>query len=37
MDLGAYFEVLKYILMTATLIALALIFLHIYYGKEEKT
>lgn len=37
MDIGAYFEVLKYILMTATFIALALIFLHIYHGKEEKT
>jgi hypothetical protein len=37
MDIGAYFEVLKYILMTATLIVLALIFLHIYHGKEEKT
>lgn len=36
MDLGQYFETLKYILMTATFIALVLIFLHAYYGKEEK-
>jgi len=36
MDLGLYFEILKYILMTATFVALALIFLYIYYGKEEK-
>jgi hypothetical protein len=37
MDIGAYFEVLKYILMTATFIALVLIFLYAFYGKEEKT
>lgn len=37
MDLGAYFELLKYVLMTATFIALALIFLRIYYGTEEKS
>jgi hypothetical protein len=36
MDIGAYFEVLKYILMTATFIALVLIFLYAFYGKEEK-
>lgn len=36
MDIGAYFETLKYILMTVTLIALVLIFLHMFYGKEEK-
>lgn len=36
MDIGAYFELLKYILMTATFIALVLIFLHAFYGKEEK-
>ena len=37
MDLGAYFEILKYILMTTTFVALILIFLHMLYGKEEKT
>lgn len=35
-EIGAYFETLKIILMTATFIALVLIFLHIFYGKEEK-
>jgi len=37
MDIGAYFEILKYILMTATFVALVLIFLYMLYGKEEKT
>ena len=37
MDIGAYFEILKYLLMTATFVALVLIFLYAYYGKEEKT
>jgi hypothetical protein len=36
MDIGAYFEILKYILMTATFAALVLIFLYVLYGKEEK-
>jgi hypothetical protein len=36
MDVAAYFEILKYVLMTATFIALILIFLYIYYGKEEQ-
>lgn len=36
MGIGAYFETLKYILMTTTFIVLVLIFLYIYYGKEEK-
>jgi len=36
MDIGAYFEILKYVLMTSTLIALVLIFLFVFYGKEEK-
>jgi hypothetical protein len=36
MDIGAYFETLKYVLMTATFIALVLIFLYTFYGKEEK-
>jgi hypothetical protein len=37
MDIGAYFEIIKYILMTATFIVLVLVFLHVFYGKEEKT
>jgi hypothetical protein len=36
MDIGAYFEVIKYLLMAATLTALVLIFLYAYYGREEK-
>jgi len=36
MDIGAYFEILKYILMTATFIVLVLIFFYTFYGKEEK-
>jgi hypothetical protein len=36
MDLGAYFVTLQYILMAATFVALALIFLYVYYGKEEE-
>jgi hypothetical protein len=35
-EIGAYFETLKYILMTATFIVLVLIFLYILYGREEK-
>jgi hypothetical protein len=37
MDIGAYFELLKYLLMTATFVVLILIFLYVFYGKEEKT
>ncbi len=36
MDIGAYFEILKYTLMTATFVVLILIFLYTLYGKEEK-
>jgi hypothetical protein len=37
MDLGTYFQVIIYLLMTATFITLGLIFLYVvYYGKEEK-
>lgn len=36
MDIGAYFETLKYVLMTATFVALILIFLYTFYGEEEK-
>jgi len=37
MNIGAYFEILKYTLMMATFVALVLIFLYMFYGKEEKT
>ena len=36
MDIEAYFELLKYVLMAATFVVLVLIFLHLFYGKEEK-
>jgi hypothetical protein len=36
MDIGSYFEILKYFLMTATFVVLVLIFLYVFYGKEEK-
>jgi hypothetical protein len=36
MNVGEYFEILKYVLMAATLIALVLIFIYAFYGKEEK-
>jgi hypothetical protein len=36
MDIGAYFELLKYTLMFATFAALVLIILHMFFGKEEK-
>jgi len=36
MDLSAYFTTLEYILMAATFVALILIFLYVYYGKEEE-
>ena len=36
MSPAEYFEMLKYILMTATFITLVLIFLYVFYGKEEK-
>ena len=37
MDVTEYFEILKYILMAATFIAIVLIFLYAYYGEKEKT
>jgi hypothetical protein len=36
MDIGAYFTILIYALMAATGVALALIFLYMFYGEEEK-
>jgi len=35
MDIGTYFVTLQYILMGSISSAIALIFLHAYYGKEE--
>jgi hypothetical protein len=35
MDIGAYFEIIKYTLMVATFVSLVLIFLYVFYGKEE--
>ena len=37
MDLGAYFGTLEYVLMAATFVALVLIFLYMFHGKEEET
>ena len=36
MDLGAYFQLLQYVSMASIFIALVLIFLYAYYGKEEE-
>jgi len=36
MNIGAYFETIKYILMTVSFIVLVFIFLHIIYGGEEE-
>jgi hypothetical protein len=36
MDLGAYFITLQYLLMGSVFIALILIFMYAYYGKEEE-
>jgi hypothetical protein len=36
MDIGAFFTTLQYALMAATFIAIALIFLYMFYGKEEE-
>ena len=36
MGLAEYFVLLQYVMMAATFIALALVFLELYYGKEEK-
>jgi hypothetical protein len=36
MDIGAFFEMFKYILMTGTFVALFLIFLYTFFGKDEK-
>jgi hypothetical protein len=36
MDLGAYFQILITIMMTATFVTLVLIMLNVYYGKDEE-
>jgi hypothetical protein len=36
MDIGAYFQLIIYMLMTATFVVLVLVFLDLFYGKEEK-
>jgi hypothetical protein len=36
MDLSAYFLTLEYIIMASTFVALILIFLYSFYGKEEE-
>jgi hypothetical protein len=36
MDLGAYFITLQYVLMGSVFMALLLIFLYAYYGKDEE-
>lgn len=36
MDLTAYFITLEYVLMASTFVALILIFLYSFYGKEEE-
>jgi hypothetical protein len=36
MDIGEYFVLLEYTMMAATFVVLALVFLYLFYGKEEK-
>ena len=36
MDLGAFFQTFQYVIMAATFVALILIFLYMYVGKEEQ-
>ena len=36
MDLSSYFLTLEYILIASTFVAIALIFLYSYFGKEEE-
>ena len=35
-QIGEYFVLLQYVMMAATFIALVLVFLYVFYGKEEK-
>ena len=36
MDISSYFLTLEYVLMASTFVAIVLIFLYSYFGKEEK-
>jgi hypothetical protein len=36
MDIGEYFTLLQYTMVVATFISLVMIFLYVFYGKEEK-
>jgi hypothetical protein len=36
MDISSYFLTLEYILMASTFVAIVLIFLYSYFGKEEE-
>jgi len=36
MSIGEYFVLLQYVMIVATFIALALVFLYLFFGKEEK-
>jgi hypothetical protein len=36
MDLATYFGIIEYLLMASTFVAIVLIFLYVYYGKEEQ-
>ena len=36
MDISSYFLTLEYVLMASTFVALVLIFLYSYFGKEEE-
>ena len=36
MDLGAYFVSLQYVLMGSIFVAITLIFLYMYYGKDDE-
>jgi len=36
MLIGEYFVLLQYVMIVSTFIALALVFLYVFYGQEEK-
>ena len=36
MDLGAYFQTLEYVLMASTFVALVLVFVYMFHGKEDE-
>jgi len=36
MEIGEYFVLLEYVMMAATFIALAFVFLYLFYSGEEK-